>query len=49
MIFSNWDTGAPITFKQDGKRFETNSRTLKFYSDIKYKCEIKCRPPVEFL
>ncbi|KAH7730838.1 Protein F29A7.4 [Aphelenchoides avenae] len=36
------------TFKQDGQRFGTSPRTLKFYSDTKYRIHIKTKPPVEF-
>jgi|UniRef100_A0AC35EVW0 hypothetical protein len=48
VTFRNADSGDQIAFKQDGARFETSTRTLKFCSDTKYKITLKCTPAVEF-
>uniref|UniRef100_A0A183U316 CB1 cannabinoid receptor-interacting protein 1 n=1 Tax=Toxocara canis TaxID=6265 RepID=A0A183U316_TOXCA len=37
IIVENADSGEPIVFKSDGSRFETSTRTLKLYSNARYK------------
>uniref|UniRef100_A0AC34RBU1 CB1 cannabinoid receptor-interacting protein 1 n=1 Tax=Panagrolaimus sp. JU765 TaxID=591449 RepID=A0AC34RBU1_9BILA len=38
----------PIAFKQDGNRFGTSPRTIKFCSESKYRITLKTTPVVEF-
>ncbi|KAI6189519.1 CB1 cannabinoid receptor-interacting protein 1 [Aphelenchoides bicaudatus] len=45
---SNIDTNQPVAFKQDGKRFETSERTLKFCSNAKYKILLTSQPAADF-
>uniref|UniRef100_A0A915ES09 CB1 cannabinoid receptor-interacting protein 1 n=1 Tax=Ditylenchus dipsaci TaxID=166011 RepID=A0A915ES09_9BILA len=47
-LIINLETNEAIAFKQDGQRFGTSQKTLKLYSNLKYKCVFKCKPQVEF-
>uniref|UniRef100_A0A914BWJ5 CB1 cannabinoid receptor-interacting protein 1 n=1 Tax=Acrobeloides nanus TaxID=290746 RepID=A0A914BWJ5_9BILA len=44
----NAESGDPIAFKQDGQRFKTSTRTLKFFSNALYKIHLKTQPATEF-
>jgi len=48
MRISNVETNQPISFKQDGKRFETSERTLKFCANAKYKILLTSQPNADF-
>lgn len=57
-VFRKYDTGEPIAFKVDGKRFGTVQgrdvqsdvllRTYKFRSEVIYKITVTTRPAIEF-
>ncbi|CAD5207520.1 unnamed protein product [Bursaphelenchus okinawaensis] len=48
LSFKNAENNENVVFKQDGQRFGTSQRTLKLFSNAKYKIHIKAKPGGDF-